>query len=316
MEATMELRETQGFDYYHLDSDTAHFLKQKEINVLGIATRTYSELGKELKEVQELLAKHGYGCFEEWYTSLGLKKQSVYNYINYYNLIVQRLDERELIEGLPKPLAYEIAKPSAPEDLKQKVLSGDITTTKEYQEEVKARKAAEKVAAEAEARTANLAAEVERLAEDNAELLKANKDLATANEPEVIEKPVEVIPPEVESELGRLKAENTKLQNKNLQLEARLCTSQMDPTDRLKKARLDQKALDEEFLWLNSRIKTFLKEVAPYIYVSDSLLSMKPSQVKEHEGTLRKLEEWISTMKRAMPCGGEVIDVKGVAING
>ncbi|ERI90963.1 hypothetical protein HMPREF1982_03525 [Clostridiales bacterium oral taxon 876 str. F0540] len=43
-------------------------------------------MGKELKEAQEELSKHGYGCFQEWYEFLGFKTTTVYNLINRFNL--------------------------------------------------------------------------------------------------------------------------------------------------------------------------------------------------------------------------------------
>lgn len=43
-------------------------------------------------------------------------------------------EQRNLIEDLPVSLTYEIAKPSANPELKQKVLDGEIKTLKEYKE--------------------------------------------------------------------------------------------------------------------------------------------------------------------------------------
>lgn len=52
------------FDYNQLDINTAEFLQQKENNMREIVGKAYTELGRELKEAQERLAKHGYGCFQ------------------------------------------------------------------------------------------------------------------------------------------------------------------------------------------------------------------------------------------------------------
>jgi hypothetical protein len=122
------------FNYSDLDVNTADYLKQKEINMREIVGKAYTDLGRELKEAQEKLSNHRNGIFEEWYTSLGFKKQTVYNYINRYNLIVQSLDNKELIEELPLNLVYEVAKPSADKKLKQKVLDGEIDNLKDYKE--------------------------------------------------------------------------------------------------------------------------------------------------------------------------------------
>lgn len=107
----------QVFNYSILDPQTTEFLKQKESVMSGIVGKAYTELGRELVEAQGELSKHGYGCFEEWYTSLGFKKQSVYNYIKRFELFVQLLDKRDMIEEMPSNLVYEISKPSVDPDL-------------------------------------------------------------------------------------------------------------------------------------------------------------------------------------------------------
>nr|MDH3075747.1 hypothetical protein [Bacillus velezensis] len=53
------------FKYDLVDQSTAEFLKQKEFNMREIVGNAYTELGKKLKEAQDHLSKHGYGCFVE-----------------------------------------------------------------------------------------------------------------------------------------------------------------------------------------------------------------------------------------------------------
>lgn len=127
-----EIEIPQPFDYSILDHQTSEFLKSKETRMSEIVGKAYTELGRELKEAQDELAKHRFGCFEEWYTALGFKRDQVYRWIGRYELIVANCDNRELLEDLPLSLSYEIAKPSVDPDLKQQVLSGEITTHKEY----------------------------------------------------------------------------------------------------------------------------------------------------------------------------------------
>lgn len=138
-------KEITQFKYEQLDESTADFLRQKESNMRQIVGKAYTELGKELYEAQQELANHRNGVFEEWYTALGFKKQSVYNYINRYKFIVQQLDDKEDIESfeeLPAPLQYAVANPNAestPEkaQAKSEVLAGDISSLKEYRERIK-----------------------------------------------------------------------------------------------------------------------------------------------------------------------------------
>lgn len=147
------------FDYSTLDSVTADFLKSKEISMSKIVGQAYTEIGRELSEAREALAQHGYGCFEEWYTTLGFKKDQVYRWIGRHELIVANCEKRELIEQLPVSLAYELSRPSANPDAVKAVLDGEIHTHKEFKELEKSLKAAEKAAAESEQRAQQAEAE-------------------------------------------------------------------------------------------------------------------------------------------------------------
>jgi hypothetical protein len=144
------------FDYGQLDDETAGFLRQKEYKMRMIVGKAYTELGRELKEAQDELARRGYGCFEAWYVALGFKRQTVYRLIERYdNLILPNWEKRDLIEDLPVSLTYEIAAPSAESTepkrkAKQAVLNGDVKTLKEYRELVARLEQAEERARRAE----------------------------------------------------------------------------------------------------------------------------------------------------------------------
>ncbi|ERH59295.1 MULTISPECIES: hypothetical protein [Bacillus amyloliquefaciens group] len=137
------------FKYDLVDQSTAEFLKQKEFNMREIVGKAYTELGRELKEAQEMLAMNGYGCFEEWCMSIGINRKAVNRLIQRYELIVTNCHNQELIEDLPVSLTYEIAKPSSEsteskKQAKEAVLNGEIKKLKEYKElEAKLRKAEE-----------------------------------------------------------------------------------------------------------------------------------------------------------------------------
>lgn len=281
------------------------------------------EIGRRLNSVKEILP---HGEFQDWLT---VEVDFSYRQAARLMQVAKEFSNVPTLAGLSVSKVYAlldvpteerdqfIQQPQIiPSTGEQKTVNE--MTTRELQEAIKARKEAEKAAKDAElkASQAHAQAESERRQREQAE-----KKLAEMKnkQPQVIEKTVEkqveVIPIELKDELSRLKTENSKLQNKNLQLKARLSTSEMDPAERLKKARLSQKVLDEELLWLDGRIKTFLKEVAPYIYVADSFMNMKEYQIKEYAEVLEKLEDWLNTMKRAMPFGGQVIDINGGAVN-
>src|SRR5690625_3663940 len=146
-----------------------------------IVNKASEELGKELYEAQQKLAKHGYGCFEEWYTALGFKQRNVYHYINRYSFLqnLQNQKEIETFQELSPSLQNEVSKPSAKEEVNQAVFDGDIKTHKEYKEME---------------RMVNEAEQAKRQAEAQAEQAKRSEEIALkrleeveSREPERIE---------------------------------------------------------------------------------------------------------------------------------
>lgn len=124
------------FDYSIVDDQTANFLKAKEQEMRTIVLNGAVQLGDKLIEAQEKLAKYKNGTFEKWFTSLGLKKTTAYNYINQAQFVHQmnESEQIDMFQELPMTLRTEISKPSAEPEAVELVLSGDIKTTKEYRE--------------------------------------------------------------------------------------------------------------------------------------------------------------------------------------
>lgn len=131
----MELT-TNDFDYSLLDTKTKDFLEERANIIYGIQSKSAYEIGKQLAKAQEELSTRGYGCFEEWYRSLGFKKTKAYEYINHYNFVCSQNEQTniEKFEHLPKVLQAQVAKPSANPEVNQAVFNGDVTTHKEYKE--------------------------------------------------------------------------------------------------------------------------------------------------------------------------------------
>lgn len=126
--------ENYDFDYTAIDMTTAEYLKQKEYAIKNIFSKAYTEIGEILAEAQDKLANHSGGIFEKWYESLGFKKDKVYRLISRYKLVIANSENRVIVENLPLSLSYEIAKETCSNDLKEKVLSGEIKTLKEFNE--------------------------------------------------------------------------------------------------------------------------------------------------------------------------------------
>lgn len=131
----MELT-TNDFNYSLVDAKTKEFLEERANIIYGIQSKSAYEIGKQLAKAQEELSARGYGCFEEWYRSLGFKKTKAYEYINHYNFVCSQNEQAniEKFESLPKVLQAQVSKPSANPEVNQAVFNGDITTHKEYKE--------------------------------------------------------------------------------------------------------------------------------------------------------------------------------------
>ena len=95
---------TNDFDYSLLDAKTKEFLEERANIIYGIHSKSAYEIGKQLAKAQKELSTRGYGCFEEWYRSLGFKKTKAYEYINHYNFVCSQNEQAniEKFESLPK----------------------------------------------------------------------------------------------------------------------------------------------------------------------------------------------------------------------
>lgn len=144
----------QKFDYSLVDCDTADFLRSCEYEINGIAEDARVKIGGVLKRAQEKLANNHKGVFQKWLQSSGITKDNAYYYIKVFELS-RNLDDskKDNFLNAPKSLQVEVMKKNAPEELKERVFDGEITTHKEYKElqeklknEQKAREQAEKMA--------------------------------------------------------------------------------------------------------------------------------------------------------------------------
>lgn len=193
---------TEQFDYSILDVQTKEFLEEKALIITGIQSKSAFDIGKQLLQAQEKLAKNGYGNFEEWYRSLGFKKTRAYEYINHYNFVRSQNEQSKIekFNDFPKSLQAQVAKPSANEQVNEAVFNGDISSAKEYKELERQLKQRDDELADRDKRINQLS--------------KAFQDIS-AKEPKVIEKQIEVVPTDYES----TKLENEKLVERNSALQ-------------------------------------------------------------------------------------------------
>lgn len=188
------------FDYSLIDGETAEFLKEREYTINGIAEDARIKIGKELKKAKNKLANHHGGVFQKWVQSGGMSIDDAYYYIN-LNELSRNLDDikKDNFLNAPKSLQKEVMKKNTPDDLKQKVLDGDITTHKEY-------KQLQKDKEELKQQNAQLQSQVKQAKRSESIARKKLEDEQN-REPEVIEREVikEVVPDEVQQQLEQFK---------------------------------------------------------------------------------------------------------------
>src|SRR5699024_5160425 len=128
------------FDYSLVDNETAEFLRSCEYEMNGIAEDARVKFGGVLLRVRDRLANNKNGIFLKWLSSGGISEDDAYYYIN-LNISSRNLGDiqRDNFLNAPKSLQKEVMKKNAPEELKEKVYDGDITTNKQYQEMMKQR---------------------------------------------------------------------------------------------------------------------------------------------------------------------------------
>lgn len=133
-----EVLANYSFDY-DVDDELKEYLKDITYKIHGVTQKFYTELGKMLSDAQEKLSNNKTGVFLKWAESLGIKKDNAYRYINRYKYIVAIRDNITVakVESLPFSLSSEIAKESVPESVRERVISGEIRTIKDFRHELK-----------------------------------------------------------------------------------------------------------------------------------------------------------------------------------
>lgn len=130
--------------------------------------------------------QHSEDTFKSWCLHIGITKDSAYRLLQVSALMDGSSPrQRAILEALPPTLLYAVAKPSAPQELVEKVKNGEVTTNKAYQDLLKEnqqlrtdRVEAMNRADRAEHKLEAAYADINGLAEQNIRL----KDRATAAE--------------------------------------------------------------------------------------------------------------------------------------
>ncbi len=127
----------EKFNYAVLTAELGDYLRHKEEQLRNEYMNFTANCGRIFAEAQEKLAGDNQynGLFEKWFTAMGFAKKTVYRMISVYNFRSCQIDTskgQEFFDALPKTLQADISAPSAPPELVEQVMNGDITTHKEY----------------------------------------------------------------------------------------------------------------------------------------------------------------------------------------
>lgn len=290
-----------NFDYSIVDDTTAKFLKLKEQELQSIVLNSSIQLGEKLIEAQEKLASFKTGTFEKWFNSIGLKKQTVYNYINQAKFVHQ-MDEYkqiEMFQELPTTLKTEISKPSAKPEAVEMVLSGDIKTTKEYRELEKQLKAKdEQIKLQAQM--------IDDLNEQETEVVE--KEVIVEKVPDDYQqlKQSTKIIDEITKENQSLKAEQEALKQRIADSEKALQEKAKIETDELEQAHLKrlQRDADISVHKLIINMNQFVKEQAVTVYDSQAIAGANDETKQKLTDSISRVEKLLKQIKQEI--GGEV----------
>lgn len=137
------------FDYSGLPEQTVenlHFAEDEYHHGKQMAERGLVHMGNAIAAAHdELVAQcdkhsnqHSEDTFRAWCLSIGITKDSAYRLLQVSALMDGSSPrQRAILEALPTTLLYAVAKPSAPQELVEKVKNGEVTTNKAYQDLLK-----------------------------------------------------------------------------------------------------------------------------------------------------------------------------------
>nr|DAR03686.1 MAG TPA: Protein of unknown function (DUF3102) [Caudoviricetes sp.] len=290
-----------NFDYSIVDDTTARFLKVKEQELQSIVLNSSIQLGETLIEAQDKLAKYGEGTFVKWFESIGLKRQSVYNYINQCKFFhqMEKVEQIEMFQELPTTLKTEISKPSAKPEAVEMVLSGDIKTTKEYRELEKQLKAKdEQIKLQAQM--------IDDLNEQETEVVE--KEVIVEKIPDDYQKLKQStkIVDEITRENQALKAEQEALKQRIADSEKALQEKAKIENDELEQAQLKRLKRDADIsvhkLIIN--MNQFVKEQAVTVYDSQAIAGANDETKQKLTDSISRVEKLLKQIKQEI--GGEV----------
>lgn len=158
-----------SFDFGADDQTNALLLQDAQTFITGNMARIMAA-----KHAHDLTANHYKGSWGKWCNAVGISRDTGDNMVRVAEQFGNiQLEGKSIFDVQPMKLLYAAAKPSTPEEVKQAVFTGDITTYKEYQEALAQIKAEKDRADAAEAQRDAAQADVAGLHEQNDHLQRS-----------------------------------------------------------------------------------------------------------------------------------------------
>lgn len=168
-----------SFDFGADDQTNALLLQDAQTFITGNMARIMAA-----KHAHDLTANHYKGSWGKWCNAVGISRDTGDNMVRVAEQFGNiQLEGKSIFDVQPMKLLYAAAKPSTPEEVKQAVFAGDITTYKEYQEALAQIKAEKDRANAAEAERDKLLGAQNRAAwaESHIQDVEAQRDAALAD---------------------------------------------------------------------------------------------------------------------------------------
>lgn len=321
-----------NYDYSNVeDEETVKYMQNSEIIMFTAEMNKDYIFGERLAGVQEKLANNKTGEFEKWYTALGLKKQRVYDYINYYSILSARADNIQLqslpytkiaqLSGITKEQQEDIIE-NAPlnemtkEEIKE--LKKQVKSAGEYSDELLEQvKQKDKKLQEQEENQNQKDQQIQELQQKIQQLENEKVQPVEQVETQVIEKIVEVekivekevIPSEVEEELKELRAEKKRLEEETAE-KTNYIKQQAEEINEanqtLKNLKADNEEIQSDFDKtidigiLFSRIKQFLDTTSSYTLLRSQYANLSEKNKKTLYEAVYSVKEWCNSMEEAL----------------
>ena len=218
-----------SFDFGADDQTNALLLQDAQTFITGNMARIMAA-----KHAHDLTANHYKGSWGKWCAAVGISRDTGDNMVRVAEQFGNiQLEGKSIFDVQPMKLLYAAAKPSTPEEVKQAVFTGDITTYKEYQEVMAQLKAEKERADSAEAREEEawkMQSKAEARAHKAEDALKHQPITAVVDEEEVDRRAAEKAWSLADARNRELQEENDRLKKNSAQLERRMkaMTSRMD----------------------------------------------------------------------------------------